>query len=348
MRKAHVIRSFLALATLTIAVDRGAAAELRLRSQSSPAGPVVTLGDVADIASTDARQSAALAAIELFPAPTATEEKRVRVREIQDLLLLRGVNLAEHQFSGSSEVAIRAAARPPVAAVRPVSTVEIQRVKRRLSDALVKYLNEHTATQQDRSLDFELTEATARLVADPVAPIQITGGSAPWTGSQRFEILVTGPQGPAHASIDATVRVIAPVVVAVHPLTRGTVVREGDVALQRPASGYPAAAEKLPGALHSLDEALGHELVRAVGTGSPVTSDALRPPLVVHRGEVVSVLARAGGIRIRTNARSRDEGSVGDLVAVESLLNRSTYYARVSGTRQVEVYARPPQVENER
>ena len=75
--------------------------------------------------------------------------------------------------------------------------------------------------------------------------------------------------------------------------------------------------------------------------------ERFRHRLAVHRGEVVSVLARAGGIRIRTNARAREEGSVGELVAVESLLNRSTYYARVSGTREVEVFARPPQVANE-
>jgi len=34
-------------------------------------------------------------------------------------------------------------------------------------------------------------------------------------------------------------------------------------------------------------------------------------------------------------------------VAVESLLNRSTYYARVSGIREVEVYARPTKVEGQ-
>ena len=65
----------------------------------------------------------------------------------------------------------------------------------------------------------------------------------------------------------------------------------------------------------------------------------------MHRGDVVTVYAQSGAVRIRTNARSRDEGSIGELVAVESLLNRSTYYARVSGIREVEVYARPPQVE---
>ena len=81
--------------------------------------------------------------------------------------------------------------------------------------------------------------------------------------------------------------------------------------------------------------------------GAAVSSDCLRQPLAVHRGEVVTVYAQSGAVRIRTNARSRDEGSVGELVAVESLLNRSTYYARVSGVREVEVYARPPRVEGQ-
>jgi flagella basal body P-ring formation protein FlgA len=179
------------------------------------------------------------------------------------------------------------------------------------------------------------------MFADPVLPIQVTGGNAPWTGAQRFDVAVNGSAGPAHASIEAHVRIVLPVVVALRTLGRGEVIREGDVELRQ------VAADKQAGTMHTLNEAVGHELLRAVGTGVPVTTDTLRPPLAVHRGEVVTVLARAGGVRIRTNARARDEGSVGELVAVESLLNRSTYYTRVTGNREVEVYARPPQVENE-
>ena len=60
----------------------------------------------------------------------------------------------------------------------------------------------------------------------------------------------------------------------------------------------------------------------------------------MRRGEVVTVYARASGIRVRTVARSRDDGGEGELVSVESLADRSTFYARVSGIREVEVYAR--------
>ena len=165
---------------------------------------------------------------------------------------------------------------------------------------------------------------------------------------QRFDLAVESASEPAgtvyarSVTVDANVRIIPPVVAAVHALARGAVIREGDVELKQ-----PAAAEKTAGALHALEEAIGHELVRPIPLGAAVSADCLRSPLAVHRGEVVTVFAQSGAIRIRTNARSRDEGSVGELVAVESLLNRSTYYARVSGIREVEVYARPTRVEGQ-
>jgi flagella basal body P-ring formation protein FlgA len=344
MRNLLTFRCCFALTAIAFAVDCAAAAELRLRSQCAPAGQVVTLGDIADIGAIDAQQAAVLAAIELFPAPPSPEEKTVRVREIQDLLLLRGVNLAEHQFTGSSEIVVHAAAsRPRVAPQRPVSPAEVQRIKHRLCEAIAKYLNERSAGQQDLAVEFELSEANARLFVDSSAPLQVAGGIAPWTGPQQLEIATSGRHGSARVTISATVHVIAPIVVVLHAMGRGDVIRDGDVALQKLAS-----ADKLPGTLHAPEQAIGHELLRAVGAGMPVTSDALRQPLSVHRGEVVTVLARSGGIRIRTNARCREDGSVGELVAVESLSNRTAYYARVSGKREVEVFARPQQVENER
>ena len=288
------------LAASAITTPCGSAAELRLRPQCTPAGAVVTLGDVAEISSADARQAAALAAIELFPAPPAAEEKVVRVREIQDLLLLRGVNLTQHQFSGSSEVNIQSpAAGLRTAAVRLVSKAELQRIKRRLQDALVKFLDEQAASKQAWSIEFELTEANARLFADPVAPIQVAGGVAPWTGKQQFDFAMNGHQGPVHAAIEATVRLIPPVVVALRPLGRGMVIREGDVALQN-----VAAADKLPAraALARRDDwprigagrgrrCRGHIRRPAAARGRPSRRDSFR--------------ARAGGRHLHPHQRPR-------------------------------------------
>jgi flagella basal body P-ring formation protein FlgA len=130
-------------------------------------------------------------------------------------------------------------------------------------------------------------------------------------------------------------------VATTHSLPRGTVLREGDVEIQ-----HDPAVESGPGLFHTLEEVIGRETTRSIAAGKPVSADDLRSPLIVHRGDVVTVHANTAGIRIRTNARARDDGSQGDLVAVESLLDHSTYYARVSGIREVEVYARATRVES--
>ena len=71
-------------------------------------------------------------------------------------------------------------------------------------------------------------------------------------------------------------------------------------------------------------------------------ADDLRAPLMVHRGDVVTVHVETAGIHIRTTARSRDDGAQGELVSVESLLNRSTFYARVSNFARSRCMPAPP------
>ena len=333
----RLTRILLGLAAWSLAVAGGLAAELRLRPQCVVGGGLVKLGDLAQIVAADPRQAAGLAALELFPAPPAHEQRFIGVRELQDLLLLHGVNLAEHQFSGSSQVTVTAAAavtapaRPQPAATMSVAAA--QRADHRLCEAVVKYLQKTASDRQAWSVEVKLSETQARLLADPAWPINIAGGQAPWTGPQRFEVTVRTAKGEERFGLEAQVCVPTPLVTALRGLSRGSIIREADVELQPAATGAGAG-------FHSLAEVLGREVTRAVAAGKPLLPDDLRPPLAVHRGEVVTVYANAAGIRIRTTARARDEGGEGELVSVQSLLDHSTYYARVSGIREVEVFAR--------
>jgi flagella basal body P-ring formation protein FlgA len=121
----------------------------------------------------------------------------------------------------------------------------------------------------------------------------------------------------------------------VRSLPRGTLVRAADVGLCR-AVPREAGAE----VFYSIDEVVGQETTEAIAKDKILQAKQLSSPLLVRRGEVVTVCARSAGIRVRTSGRARDSGSLGDLVAVESLVNRQTYYARVTKLREVEVYAR--------
>jgi flagella basal body P-ring formation protein FlgA len=309
---------------------------LRLRSECQSRGAVVTLGDVAEISAADAQQADALAAMELFPTPPASGQRFVRLREIQDLLLLRGVHLAEHQFSGSSQVTVLSRSQPAESnRQRPLSSSTVRTVNRRVIESVVKYLQENVSADVPWIVEVELDPNHARLVADPGRAISISGGTPPWTGSQRFEVAVSAPEGAVRFPLDAQVEMSPAAVVAARSLSPGTVIHPADVELQR-----GVAQDQRSGVLNSIDEVVGKETTRAIPKGKVLQKESIRSPLLVRRGDAVTVYARSPGVCVRTLGRARDDGSLGQIVAVESLEDRSTYFARVSSAREVEVYAR--------
>ncbi len=341
----NVVRmlSILTAAFLIADTTSGSATEIRLRPQCTLAGTVVTLGDLADVVSNDSQRNQELAATELFPTPLPGEQKFANVREIEDLLLLRGVRVTDLQFSGSNQVLIsRTASRkiqmPKI--TKSVAPLNPQNVDRSVSDAIVQHLAEKVSATAAWKVEVQLPDEQVRLLSEPGANFTIRGGKAPFTGSQQFELTVTTLKGTRTFPALATVHSSAPCVVAMRTLPHGTVIREGDVQIQQAADSGSNAV------FQTIDEVIGHETTRGLTAGKPVTPDDLRTPLVVHRGDVVTVYVNSGGVRIRTIARAKAEGSVGELIAVESTLtDRANYYARVSGVRTVEVFALAPQAE---
>ena len=87
------------------------------------------------------------------------------------------------------------------------------------------------------------------------------------------------------------------------------------------------------------EEVVGKQTTKAIAEGKVLTPDVVQAPLLVRRGDVVTVYARTAGIRIHTTARAKDDGAMSDLVTVESLTDRKSFTARVCGPRETEVFA---------
>ncbi len=136
-------------------------------------------------------------------------------------------------------------------------------------------------------------------------------------------------------AVTAKIGVAPAVVVATRAVPRGAVIQASDVQLDRsqPVTGKMEVATRL-------EEVVGKEAAGAIVAGRPIDQKAIRQPLLVRKGEVVTVYVRSPGVRIRTAGRAQDAGSQGELIAVESLENRQTYFARVTGIQEAEVYAR--------
>jgi flagella basal body P-ring formation protein FlgA len=127
----------------------------------------------------------------------------------------------------------------------------------------------------------------------------------------------------------------AQVVLAVRPIARGDVITAADVEMKPPDSA-PLSVHRT--AVKSLEQLIGMEARQAIQLGEVIYADQIQAPLLVKRGEEIAVVSQCGGIRVRTTARARQDGSRGQLVQVESLESKERYDVRVVGLREAAVF----------
>ena len=158
-----------------------------------------------------------------------------------------------------------------------------------------------------------------------------------FSGSESIRI------GPVNIKVPATTPVSATqtaemerrMVVAKQSIAMGTVIRAVDLELKVPEWNAANASPAI-----DLNDVIGREVSRNYAAGQVIDMRSLRKPLLVRRGDAVTVVARAAGVRVRTTAKALADGSVGDLLFVESTdRKRDKYSAIVTGSREVEVFA---------
>jgi flagella basal body P-ring formation protein FlgA len=311
------------------------AAEFHFRSECRVDGGLVLLADVAEILDSNPEEVKRLSAIDLLPAPPAREKRILRVREIQDLLHLRGVNPNDHRFTGASQVTLLGVVdSPTVAAPKAGFSMPMQQITSRVRAAIQEYLVERTGNKTEWDVKFDLASDQAQSLGAGGAMLQVDGGQSPWTGLQELTISFRSRDGVVRIPLGVQVSLPPTMVVAAQSLPRGAILKASDVRLQ-----FGKPAEGTVRVYCTIDEVVGKEATRALVEGQILDEQSIRRPILVQRSDIVTVYARTAGLRVRTTARAMESGGEGDLVRVETLTDRKPYFARVSGPQEAEVYA---------
>ena len=165
--------------------------------------------------------------------------------------------------------------------------------------------------------------------------ITVEGGRSPWTGPQSFVITVPAAKATLRVTVDGRS------VVAADGGRGHAVARQGHdhPADRRALAGRTRRPKAMPRSFSRWTRSIGKEVTKQIGEGQILDDHSVRPQVLVRRGEIITVYARTAGIQVRVSARSRDEGAMGDLVTVESLTKRETYFARVTGPQACDVFA---------
>lgn len=132
--------------------------------------------------------------------------------------------------------------------------------------------------------------------------------------------------------VPVTVAVYARVLVAGGPLPRGTTLRAGQFHAERRdtttlAWGYFTDPEALA----------GKETARFVGAGTVLSPGMVQNPVIIERGQRVTLRASAGGIRVTMQGEALGRGRVDERVRVRNLSSRRVVEGIVRANGIVEI-----------
>jgi flagellar basal body P-ring formation protein FlgA len=85
----------------------------------------------------------------------------------------------------------------------------------------------------------------------------------------------------------------------------------------------------VPGALSSVDAAIGLEAKVALYAGRPVRAGDLGPPAVVERNQIIPLIYTSSVLTIATEGRAMDRAGPGETIRVMNLSSRNTVTARI-------------------
>jgi flagella basal body P-ring formation protein FlgA len=364
--KNRLCSAFVSVLMLAAGLDSAVAVEVRLRERVVPKASVIRLGDIADIAGKDSDVAKKLAVVPLMPAPAPETERFLRKREVADMLAANGVEVGDIHFTGSEQVAISAmnklqtvsyqessssaagsttnrhAVVPAGGQTEPSAAKfgdgQATDCKNELCRVISDYLKTKSGKSEIGTIDCSVQDRQLAQFAQATAAPVCSGGSDPWTGRQKFTLAVVTPTGPAQITINADVaEATTPLVVAKRAVARGNVITAADVEVRTLEPAAKNAGRRA--GFESIEKLIGMEAKQQLQQNEIVYSDQVHSPVLVKRGELISVSSRSGSISVRTSAKAVQDGSKGDLIQVESIDSKQRYDARVVGLREASVFA---------
>lgn len=149
----------------------------------------------------------------------------------------------------------------------------------------------------------------------------------------RTTVEVRCPEGPGwRLFVPVRLAVTRPVVVAARPLGRDSALTADDIILAE-----LDAARLGYGYLTDPAQAIGQRLRRPVTEGTPLTPALIEAPVLVRRGQQVTLEARSGGITVQMAGEARGDGILGQVIDVENRSSGRTVQAVVRSARVAEV-----------
>lgn len=246
-----------------------------------------------------------------------------------------GVNWGRFDLTGSGSCAVlmgTPAAKPDVTAIvtNPNQTINA-------TDActvglkLAEYLQQYTG-YSDQELVIKYSAADERELAAPALTDRLEFEVIGSARLGQLPLVIRRWRGNTMAGeirVNAQVACKTLAAVVVDNVRRGQTFGPGDVQVQ----------EVLLDSEHSqpvrkLRDVVGRVATRNIHKKQTLFADDVQQPLVIERGQIVTVRALVGGMVIRTTARAMSDAAMGEMIQLQNERSREAFMARAVGSRE--------------
>ncbi len=327
--------SFAAIAMLVLVVCTQVSAldRVQLKSVASSDDNLVQLREIAWLTGDTAEKLGGSIVTQLRENQA---DARISLDTVRDHLTNMGVNWGRFNLSGATQCQVSIASAQAAKQTPATAVVTNPQTPIHVTDAITinehvhRFLLNHTGLS-DQELVIKYSKADEADLAQAAL-------------TDRFEIEVIGTaklgqipmiirrwRGNAMAGdlrVTAHVAQKTLAAVVVENVRRGQSFGPADVQVQE----VLIDSERTP--VRKLRDVVGHVAARNVRKNQVLFDDDVQLPVMVNRGEQITVRCLVGSMVIRTTARAMSDAALGELVELQNQRSREAFMARVVGPRQ--------------
>ncbi len=297
--------------------DTPAISEIRIQKNVSVHQKEVTLADICDPDTLTGEWKTIAQSLNIGDAPPAGSEKFIDPAQLraylQKLLESKGLTVSDVQLDIPDRIVVR----------RESTQLSVEQVE----SIFKKYVAENSPWKPQN-----VTVQRVQFTGLPIIPAgQMTYEVIPATSKQRLignvtvnvEFYVNGEKVRT-LGVTGKVEVFENVYMASRPLRRNEIINPADVEVQR--INITETADRFA---TRPDQVETRRVLRDIGVHQPIELKDLDKPLVLKKGDPVTIIYDQPGLQVTAKGRVSADGGIGDTLAVVNVASKKTIYCKV-------------------
>jgi flagella basal body P-ring formation protein FlgA len=184
-----------------------------------------------------------------------------------------------------------------------------------INKTVSQFLAKNTVTPPNGQIELIVGRLDSRLrLRDCKMPLE---AFLPNAGQLRGKVTIgvrCKSKKPWTLYVPAEILIFNQVIVSLHPLRRGHIIRAGDITRTRMKT-----SDKNATYFTDSGQVIGKVLTQHLSGGKIISARILQAQRLVHRGQAVTLIAISNDLQVRTTGKALGDGAFGDVIRVKNL-----------------------------